>query len=295
MRDQAWRLRKMVEDKVIPATGRARVLAVTSGKGGVGKTNISVGLALAAAAGGLRTVLLDGDLGLANIDVLLDLHPGKNLGHLIEGTASLENVLIDAPGGIQVLPGASGLTRVADLGPHQRQRLMDAVGRLVDEYDLVLIDTGAGISRAVLDLCICAGEVLVVTTPEPTAVVDAYAMLKVFTMEDRPPNSWLVVNQVTSQGEAEQVASRMIGLARQFLRSEVRHCGAVMLDPRVRAAVRMRKHFSLAYPTCSAARSIRDLARNLGLAKKREGSLGFLNRLKELWIGDLNRVEQRSP
>ena len=132
MRDQAWRLRRMVEEKVVPVRGRARVIAVTSGKGGVGKTNISVGLALAAAASGLRTVLLDGDLGLANIDVLLDLHPKRNLGHLIDGRATLDEVLINAPGGIKVLPGASGLTNVADLGLLQKQRLLDAVGRLVE-------------------------------------------------------------------------------------------------------------------------------------------------------------------
>ncbi|MGE4613150.1 MAG: MinD/ParA family protein [Planctomycetota bacterium] len=293
MRDQAWRLRKMVEEKVFPVRGRARVLAVTSGKGGVGKTNISVGLAIAAAASGIRTVLLDGDLGLANIDVLLDLHPRKHLGHLIDGEASLEEVLIDSPGGIQVLPGASGLTRVADLGYVQKQRLLEAVARLVEEFDLVLIDTGAGISRAVLDLCICAGEVLVVTTPEPTAVVDAYAMLKVFSTEASAPKKWLVVNQVLSRGEAQQVSSRMIGLAQQFLGSEVNGCGSVLLDPRVRASVRRRQHFSLAYPSCPAAKGVKEVAHNLGLAG-RAGSHGFLNRLKEIWIGDLSRPRERS-
>ena len=293
MRDQAWRLRMMVEDRVVPVKGRARVIAVTSGKGGVGKTNISIGLALAAAASGLRTVLLDGDLGLANIDVLLDLHPKKNLGHLIDGTAALADVLINAPGGIKVLPGASGLTNVAGLGHLQKQRLLVAVGRLGREYDLVLIDTGAGISRAVLDLCICAGEVLVVTTPEPTAIVDAYAMLKVFSLEDDPPRNWLVVNQVLSRGEAQQVSSRMIGLASQFLGNEIRDCGAIFHDPRVSASVRKRQHFCLAYPSCSAARGVRDVAKNLGLFR-REASQGFLQRLKVLWSGDRSRAHERS-
>lgn len=293
MRDQAWRLRMMVEERVVPVRGRARVIAVTSGKGGVGKTNISVGLALAAAASGLRTVLLDGDLGLANIDVLLDLHPKRNLGHLIDGRATLDEVLINAPGGIKVLPGASGLTNVADLGQLQKQRLLDAVGRLVEEFDLVLIDTGAGISRAVLDLCICAGEVLVVTTPEPTAIVDAYAMLKVFSKEENAPQNWLVVNQALSRGEAQQVSSRMIGLAHQFLGHEIRDCGAIFQDPRVSAAVRKRQHFSLSYPSCPAARGVRDLARNLGLSR-RQGSQGFLQRIKGMWSGDLSRAHERS-
>ncbi|MEE2882640.1 MAG: MinD/ParA family protein [Planctomycetota bacterium] len=293
MKDQAWKLRSMVGDRVQPAKGRARVLAITSGKGGVGKTNISVGLAITAATTGLRTVLIDGDLGLANIDVLLDLHPRKNLGHLVEGGASLRDVLIRAPGGFQVLPGASGLSRVADLGHSQQQVLFDVLGQLMEENDLILIDTGAGISRSVVDLCTTAGEVLVVTTPEPTAIVDAYAMLKVFSQDPLSPKCWLVVNQAQSRGEAQQVMGRMRGLARQFLSMEIERAGAILHDPRVPASVRRRQHFSLAYPSSPAAQGVRDLCEGLGLSREK-GSHGFLHRLKHLFSGDLEKVRERA-
>jgi flagellar biosynthesis protein FlhG len=293
MRDQAWKLRRMVEERVLPVKGRARVLAITSGKGGVGKTNISVGLAIAAAATGLRTVLIDGDLGLANIDILLDLQPRKNLGHLVEGTASLSEVLVRAPGGFQVLPGASGLSRVADLGHAQQQVLFDALGRLMEENDRVLIDTGAGISRSVIDLCVSAGEVLVVTTPEPTAIVDAYAMLKVFSQVKSSPKCWLVINQAQSRSEATQVMGRMRGLARQFLSMEIDDGGGVPHDPRVPASVRRRQHFSLAYPSSPAARAVKELGKNLLLSPEKSNQ-GFLSRLKQMFSVDQMRVVERS-
>ncbi|MEC9475596.1 MAG: MinD/ParA family protein [Planctomycetota bacterium] len=293
MRDQAWKLRRMVEERVLPVRGRARVIAITSGKGGVGKTNISVGLAISAATAGLKTVLIDGDLGLANIDVLLDLQPRKNLGHLVDGGASLSEVLVRATGGLLVLPGASGLSRVADLGHSQKQVLFDALGRLTEENDLVLIDTGAGISRSVVDLCACAGEVVVVTTPEPTAIVDAYAMMKVFSQTTPSPTCWLVVNQAMSRGEGQQVMGRMRGLAGQFLSMEIKHGGTILHDPRVPASVRRRQHFSLAYPSSLAAQGVRDLGERLGLSRDK-GNRGFLHRLKGLISGDLVKVSERS-
>ncbi|HIC22002.1 MAG TPA: MinD/ParA family protein [Planctomycetes bacterium] len=293
MRDQAWKLRRMVEDRVQPVKGRARVLAITSGKGGVGKTNISIGLAITAATAGLKTVLIDGDLGLANIDVLLDIHPRKNLGHLVSGGASLRDVLVRAPGGFQVLPGASGLSRVADMGHMQQQVLFEVLGRLMEENDLILIDTGAGISRSVVDLCTSAGEVLVVTTPEPPAIVDAYAMLKVFSRATRAPKCWLVVNQAQSRGEAQQVMGRMRGLARQFLSMEIERGGAILHDPRVPASVRRRQHFSLAYPSSPAAQGVRDLCESLGLSREK-GNHGFLQRLRNLLSGDLKKIPERA-
>ena len=294
MRDQAYKLRALMAETTAPFEGNGRVIAVTSGKGGVGKTNVSVGLALSAARSGVSTVLIDGDLGLANIDVLLDLHSGKNLGHLVEGEAKLHEILISGPEGIRVLPGASGLTQVADLSHSRQQRLFDAMGELVREHDLVIIDTGAGISRSVIDLCLAAGEVLVVTTPEPTAVVDAYAMLKVFSCETRTPKCWLTVNQAQSRGEAQQVSSRIKALAKKFLSLDLEDGGAVLFDPRVSASVRKRQHFSRAYPSSPASRSLRELAERLGIQKQRRSRGGFLNRLKEVFVGDMGGARERS-
>lgn len=287
MRDQAWKLRSLLAESPTRLNGGGRVLAVTSGKGGVGKTNVSVGLALSAARSGLSTVLIDGDLGLANIDVILDIHSEKNLGHLIEGEAQLREILVTGPEGIRILPGASGLTQVADMGHTRQQRLLDAMGELVHSHELVIIDTGAGISRSVIDLCEAAGEVLVVTTPEPTAVVDAYAMLKVFSCDAPTPRCWLTVNQAQSRGEAQQVTSRITALANKFLSLEVKNAGSVLFDPRVSASVRKRQHFTRAYPSSPASRSIRELAATLGVQKVQESRGGFLNRLKEVFVGDI--------
>jgi flagellar biosynthesis protein FlhG len=287
MRDQAWKLRSLLAESPVRLNGGGRVLAVTSGKGGVGKTNVSVGLALSAARSGLSTVLIDGDLGLANIDVLLDLHSEKNLGHLVEGEAQLREVLVTGPEGLRILPGASGLTQVADMGHTRQQRLLDAMGELVHSHELVIIDTGAGISKSVIDLCKAAGEVLVVTTPEPTAVVDAYAMLKVFSCDVPTPKCWLTINQAQSRGEAQQVASRITALANKFLSLEVQNAGSVLFDPRVSASVRKRQHFTRAYPASPASRSIRELAGTLGVQKAQKSKGGFLNRLKEVFVGDI--------
>lgn len=287
MRDQAWKLRSLLAESPTRLNGGGRVLAVTSGKGGVGKTNVSVGLALSAARSGLSTVLIDGDLGLANIDVILDIHSEKNLGHLVEGEAQLREILMTGPEGIRILPGASGLTQVADMGHTRQQRLLDAMGELVHSHELVIIDTGAGISRSVIDLCHAAGEVLVVTTPEPTAVVDAYAMLKVFSCEVPTPKCWLTVNQAQSRGEAQQVASRITALANKFLSLEVENAGSVLFDPRVSASVRKRQHFTRAYPASPASRSIREVAATMGVQKVQESRGGFLNRLKEVFVGDI--------
>ena len=260
---------------------------MTSGKGGVGKTNVSVGLALSAARSGLSTVLIDGDLGLANIDVILDIHSEKNLGHLVEGEAQLREILVTGPEGIRILPGASGLTQVADMGHTRQQRLLDAMGELVHSHELVIIDTGAGISRSVIDLCQAAGEVLVVTTPEPTAVVDAYAMLKVFSCVVPTAMCWLTGNQAQSRGEAQQVASRITALANKFLSLEVENAGSVLFDPRVSASVRKIQHFTRAYPASPASRSIREVAATMGVQKVQESRGGFLNRLKEVFVGDI--------
>src|SRR3954471_2803638 len=172
--DQAASLRTMMGQRA-----GANVIAVTSGKGGVGKSNVAVNLAIKFAAAGKNVVLLDADLGLANADVLCNIDLPCNLSHVIARKKELREVMVRAPGGFHLIGGASGLARMADLTDFDRQRLVDALGELEQQCDIILIDTGAGISPNVLSFTRAADHVLVVTTPEPTAITDAYAVVKV--------------------------------------------------------------------------------------------------------------------
>src|SRR3982751_3770887 len=178
MIDQATQFRSLVRQQQRP---RASVIAITSGKGGVGKSNVAVNLSIKLASAGKHVVLLDADLGLANADVLCNIDLPCNLSHVIARKKELRDVMVRAPGGFHLIGGASGLARMADLTDFDRQRLVDALGQLEQQTDIILIDTGAGISPNVLSFTRAADHVLVITTPEPTAMTDAYAVIKVVT------------------------------------------------------------------------------------------------------------------
>jgi flagellar biosynthesis protein FlhG len=276
MIDQASQLRRIVRQ-----TSRATVIAVTSGKGGVGKSNIAVNLAIKLASVGKRVVLMDADLGLANADVLCNIDLPSNLSHVISRKRELADVMVDGPGGFRLIGGASGLARMADLSDYDRQRLVSALAELEARTDVILIDTGAGISPNVLSFTRSADQVLVVTTPEPTAITDAYAVIKVISRDapDRPLS--LLVNQVRQHGEGRLVYERIAKVARQFLSVHVMDAGFIPSDPEVPAAVRRRTPFLLASPRCPASLCISQLAMRLerGVAPSLDGGGGFFNRM----------------
>lgn len=281
--DQAHRLRELAA--ALEDTGRrARVLAVTSGKGGVGKTNLSVGLALAAADFGRDVVVVDGDLGLANVDVLLDVHSRFNLSHLFSGEASLSEVLTYAPGGIRVLPGAAGVSRMANLEVGDLQRLLSELEEVERNAELLIVDTGAGISRQVTQLCLASDETLVVTTTEPPAIADAYATIKILGQADPAIRLRLVVNRAPNRTEAEQISQRLVMLSRRFLNLDVRPLGFVPNDTHVSRAVMERVPFGIKFPGAAASISVRELARRLGLeGETRESGHGFFRRVTGLF------------
>ena len=262
------------------------MIAVTSGKGGVGKTNLAVNLAARFAAGGKRTVLLDADMGLANADVLCGLDLPFNLAHVISRRKRLSEVIADAPGGFKLVAGASGLATMADLPPEEHARLMESLAQLEQACDLILIDTGAGISPNVLSFTRAADQVLVVTTPEPTSITDAYATIKVICRQ-RPPSDLrpisLLVNEVKSATEAKQVYDRVAKVARDFLNVPLGDAGFVPLDPAVSRAVRARVPFLLASPRCAASVCVTRLAMRLesgvGPTAALPASRGFFGRL----------------
>ena len=258
--DQAERLRELARR----GRRRARVVAVTSGKGGVGKTNLAVNLAVAAASRGRSTLLLDLDLGLANVDILLNLSPRHTLAHVLAGGRSLSDIILPGPGGVRVVPGASGVPKLADLGREGREELLRELTDLEAGADLVILDTGAGISRNVIAFASAADEVVVVATPEPTSILDAFAAIKVLSREDALGKVRLVVNQCSGRAEAEAVSARITSACRQFLQLPVERMGYVISDFHVGEAVRMRRPVVLAFPSSPASRCIRTLEGKLG-------------------------------
>jgi flagellar biosynthesis protein FlhG len=277
MIDQATQLRTLVRQQ---RRARANVIAITSGKGGVGKSNVAVNLSIKLAEAGKNVVLLDADLGLANADVLCNINLTSNLSHVIARKKELSEVLVPAPGGFRLIGGASGLARMADLTDLDRQRLVDSLAELERQTDIILIDTGAGISPNVLSFTRCADHVLIVTTPEPTAITDAYAVIKVVSKDNNVRRLSLLVNQVRSQQEAHIVFERIAKVAKQFLNVTVLDGGYVPADEQVPLAVRKRQPFTLGAPRSHASQSIAKLAMRLeqGVAGKL-GQDGFFNRM----------------
>jgi len=260
----------------------ATVIAVTSGKGGVGKSNIAVNLAIKLASAGKRVVLMDADLGLANADVLCNIDLPSNLSHVIARKRELADVMVDGPGGFKLIGGASGLARMADLSDYDRQSLVTALAELEARTDVILIDTGAGISPNVLSFTRSADQVLVVTTPEPTAITDAYAVIKVISRDAPAQPLSLLVNQIRQRDEGQLVYERIAKVARQFLGVHVLDAGSIPSDPEVPNAVRRRTPFLLANPHCPASLGISQLAMRLQRGVTPSADVnggGFFNRM----------------
>jgi len=268
----------------LPATHRASVIAITSGKGGVGKTNIAVNLAIKLASAGKNVVLLDADLGLANADVICNIDLPANLSHVIARRKDLSDVLVKAPGGFSLIGGASGLARMADLSDSDRQRLVAAMGELEQKADVILIDTGAGISPNVLAFTRAADHVLVVTTPEPTAITDAYAVVKVVSRDNAERRVSLLVNQVRNANEARVVHDRIAKVARQFLSIRIFDAGYIPADDQVSAAVRKRAPFVLSAPKCAASFAISQLANRLEQGVVGSGQQGSFFQRMSRWF-----------
>jgi flagellar biosynthesis protein FlhG len=256
--DQASRLRRMME-----RLRQARKIAVVSGKGGVGKSNIALNLSVLLSAAGNRVALVDADLGLANLDVLLDVEPRTNLSHVVAGGKTLADVVVDLPCGVQFVPGASGIPQLANLSEFQRRQLMSQLEGLDGQNDVIVVDCGAGIGRDTLHLAASADHVLVVTAPEPTAITDAYAVIKSITRQGYQGKVSLLVNMVADRQEARESYQRISGVARQFLGAKVFDAGFVLADPKVKEAVRRREPFVLAFPKCPASRCLAALANRL--------------------------------
>ena len=275
--DQAQALREMVTAQA-PARRRARIVAVTSGKGGVGKSSLAVNLAIRLSQIGRRVVLLDGDLGTANADVLCNLPPGQSLARVVAGQMSLAQAMVEAPGGFKLIRGASGLAQMAALGEFERTRLMRQIQELEQDVDLVLIDTGAGVNPNVLGFLVGADQVIVVTTPEPTAITDAYAVIKTTRAQRHDIGMHVLVNMVRDVAEGRGVFHRLDAVCRRFLDLNLRYAGHVLWDRRVAMAVRRRQPFVLSHPRCPAGVCINQLAQRMDRHAAEPQRSGWLRR-----------------
>lgn len=250
----------------VPLKPLGKVLAVTSGKGGVGKTFVSANLAAALAKRGHRVLVLDADLGLANLDVVLNLYPKLTLHDVFTGKAKLEEAIIKAPGGFSVLLAGSGMVEYSRLTPEVRDDFLNIIEALVPRYDVVLLDTGAGISDVVLFAVSLASEVLLVATPEPTSLTDAYATIKVLIGQQKRKNIRMVINQTARLGDGRAITVQLQQVLDRFVPSEpgqpVRliHMGDIPSDPAVRQAVMRRQLLMQNTPSCPAGLALSQLA-----------------------------------
>lgn len=269
VRDQAESLRNLVRETQEvrrarqPAGGTARVITISSGKGGVGKTSVALNLAYAMMHRGARVLLMDADLGMANVEVLLGTGCSYSLFHVMRGLKSLREVVAQGPGGLRWISGGSGIAELADLGAEQLGALVASFADLDSSADILLVDTSAGISRTVLSFVQAADEAIVLCTPEPTSITDAYGLIKSASTGARSVPLSVLVNRAASAREAMDVGRSVQSAARRFLDREVSVLGYLPEDPLVPRAVRAQEPFFLMQPSARICRSIDQVAAKL--------------------------------
>lgn len=293
MRDQAEKLRQMVQSAqtsykspiIKQPEARARVITVTSGKGGVGKTNFTVNLALALSSLGQKVLVIDADFGLANVDVVLGCSAPYSILNLLEDRYRLSDIVADGPRGIKFMSGGSGIYQLANLSDAQLQYIISQI-TLFDKWaDIILVDTGAGLNRNVLNFVIAADEVVIITTPEPTAITDAYAMMKAYSQHHGRAPLNLVINRVLDMDEGQTVVDKLIKLAYRFLGIKINSLGFVYEDRNVVNAVKSQVPLLMSYPESISARCIDHIAHRLLYGEnlpKPQGIKGFFNKFLEM-------------
>jgi flagellar biosynthesis protein FlhG len=266
--DQAEGLRKRVASsdalgnttsspiKMTTGSSKLRVIATTSGKGGVGKTNLTANLAVLAARAGKRVLIIDADLGLANVEIVFGLKPKHHIGSLIDGTHTMDQVLIEGPLGLKILSAGSGIQSLTQLGQDQKMRLSAALDGIEDRFDLVLVDSGAGIGDNVLFFVGAAQEALLVVSPEPTSLVDAYAVVKVLSQQAGITTFNVIINPVVDELQAREIFPKLTAVTSRFLSAKVRHLGYIPRDENMHRAIMVQRPLVEAFPLSPASRAL---------------------------------------
>jgi flagellar biosynthesis protein FlhG len=295
MEDQAEKLREIMRQKTndggreiaFPGKskggGRSRIITIASGKGGVGKTNVAVNMALVYARLGKKVVIMDADLGMANIHVMLNMVPKWTLYNVIRRQKTMKEIMMDTGYGISLVAGASGFSKIANLDEAERQNFIQELYTL-SSADVIIIDTSAGVSSNVLDFVAAADDAVIITTPEPTAITDAYGIIKIIATELDNLNMGLklVVNRVHSVAEGKKVADRMINIAGQFLNIKVDYLGFIYDDAMVSQAVLRQKPFMAIDIRCKASLCVQHIVGRLEKSEFKESG-GFSGMLKRFF------------
>ena len=260
----------------------ARIVAVTSGKGGVGKTNLTVNLAIAMSMEGKRVLVIDADLGMANVDVVLGTVSKHHLMHLLKPDIKLEDVLIHGPYGVNYISGGSAIERAVEFTIAERQILLDKLSACGDIADVILIDTGAGLGQNVMEFILSADEVVLVTTPEPTAMTDAYAVMKAYNSRAQAKNMKLVVNRIYDENEGKDVTEKLRRTAERFLSMRLPSLGYIYEDRNVMNAVKKQAPLLIAYPNTLAARCVHAVAQGILYGGRKSVNLGWRGFLQKL-------------
>ncbi|MGE5544511.1 MAG: MinD/ParA family protein [Bacillota bacterium] len=296
MKDQAEKLRSMaqsiktkIESDLIKGISRTRVVVVTSGKGGVGKTNFAINLAICLIALGKKTILLDADMGLANVDIVLGLVPKYNLYHVVKQEKELKDIIISGPHGLQIIPGGSGIFQLANIAEHDLKQVISQLAKLEGQFEYMIIDTGAGIDNNVLSFTVMADDIIVLTTPEPTSLTDAYGVIKTAAAREARGKYYLVVNRVFSESQGIVVGQKLKSVCEKFLGVETDVLGFVLEDRAVHSAV-MKQEALLAHaPNSNAAQNIRRISSRLleksgdVTAKQPIGIKRFFRGITSIW------------
>ena len=296
MSDQAARLRNLVEERAeeeakareigklyFDVAENTRVIAITSGKGGVGKTSLAVNLAVALQLAGQRVMLIDSDIGMANVNLLMGSVTNRSLIDLLDDEVELEDVVEDGVAGVKYISGVAAIEAALSLNRAEQRKLHKKLGRCSDLANIIIIDTGAGLNRNVIEFILASEEVLLITTPEPTALADAYAVIKAYTTYTERCNIKLVVNRIHDEEECEDVDEKINQTTKKFLGMSIDCLGYIYEDRAVLEAVHKQEPFIIANPKSSASRCVEELAKSL-LSGERMGSVSrgwraFLDRL----------------
>ncbi|NLK62804.1 MAG: MinD/ParA family protein [Fusobacteria bacterium] len=273
--DQASKLREMVKEKENKDINSnleyetVRVIAITSGKGGVGKTSLSVNLAALIAKEKKKVLIIDGDLGLSNVEIMLGISPAYTMRDLIKKKKNIEDVIVKGPSGIDFISGGNGFIDILELSDVDREEILIKMKKLDTLYDIIIIDTGAGISKNVVSFLMLADEVIVVTTTEPTALMDAYSMIKILTEKKRELTINLIVNRIRNIKEYRRTSNIILKTAKEHLKRDIIDFGFVFEDEVVKNTIFKKMPFALYYPNSKATECIRYIVKKMDTENKK--------------------------